>query len=180
MRAVSSFSGVAMSIPITVAGQQAVPHDTRRRVMAIIAGSSGNLVEWYDFYVYSFCALYFAPALLPQGDQTAQLLSAAGVFAAGFLMRPIGGWFFGRYADRQGRRAAMVLSVLMMLRRFAGDRDPATHEHIGAAAAVLLVLARLLQGPVGRRRIWHQRHLYERSGSGETPRLLSPPSSMSR
>jgi MHS family alpha-ketoglutarate permease-like MFS transporter len=135
-----------MSIPITVAGQQAVPHDTRRRVMAIIAGSSGNLVEWYDFYVYSFCALYFAPAFFPQGDQTAQLLSAAGVFAAGFLMRPIGGWFFGRYADRQGRRAAMVLSVLMMCGGSLVIAILPTHEHIGAAAAVLLVLARLLQG----------------------------------
>jgi len=123
-----------------------VPHDTRRRVMAIVAGSSGNLVEWFDFYVYSFCALYFAPAFFPKGDTTTQLLNAAGVFAAGFLMRPIGGWFFGRFADRQGRRAAMVLSVLMMCAGSLVIAVLPTYEQIGATAAVLLVLARLLQG----------------------------------
>ncbi|MCW0235089.1 MAG: MFS family transporter [Ferrovibrio sp.] len=124
----------------------AAQHETRRRVMAIVAGSSGNLVEWYDFYVYSFCALYFAPAFFPKGDTTTQLLSAAGVFAAGFLMRPIGGWFFGRFADRQGRRAAMVLSVLMMCGGSLLIAVLPTYETIGAAAAVLLVIARLLQG----------------------------------
>ena len=135
-----------MSTTTTVAGAEAVPQDTRRRVMAIVAGSSGNLVEWYDFYVYSFCALYFAPAFFPQGDRTTQLLSAAGVFAAGFLMRPIGGWFFGRYADRSGRRAAMVLSVLMMCGGSLLIAVLPTYSTLGAAAAVLLVLARLLQG----------------------------------
>src|SRR6478609_3643570 len=90
------------------------PSDTRRRIFAIVGASSGNLVEWYDFYVYSFCALYFAPAFFPSGDRTSQLLPAAGVFAAGFLVRPIGGWFFGRLADRRGRRFAMMASVLLM------------------------------------------------------------------
>ena len=88
--------------------------DTRRRIMAIVGASSGNLVEWFDFYVYSFCALYFAPAFFPKGDTTTQLLNTAGVFAAGFLMRPIGGWFFGRLADKRGRRFAMMVSVFMM------------------------------------------------------------------
>jgi MFS transporter, MHS family, alpha-ketoglutarate permease len=77
--------------------------ETRRRIWAIVGGSSGNLVEWYDFYVYSFTALYFASEFFPAGDQTTQLLNAAGVFAAGFLMRPIGSWFFGRIADKRGR-----------------------------------------------------------------------------
>src|SRR5881396_1030472 len=62
--------------------------DTGRRIWAIVGGSSGNLVEWYDFYVYSFTALYFASEFFPAGDQTTQLLNAAGVFGAGFLMRP--------------------------------------------------------------------------------------------
>lgn len=73
-------------------------HDTRRRVFAIVASASGNLVEWYDFYVYSFGALYFASQFFPAEDQTSQLLNAAAIFAAGFLMRPIGGWLFGRIA----------------------------------------------------------------------------------
>src|SRR3979409_402726 len=85
-----------------------------RRVRAIIAGSSGNLVEWYDFYVYSFTALYFAAEFFPKGDQTTQLLNAAGVFAAGFLMRPIGSWLFGYLADKRGRRFSMMSSVILM------------------------------------------------------------------
>lgn len=86
----------------------------RQRVWAIVAGASGNLVEWYDFYAYSFFALYFAPLFFPSGDTTAQLLKTAGIFAAGFLMRPLGSWYFGRHADRVGRRSAMVRSVLLM------------------------------------------------------------------
>src|SRR5437588_12720355 len=85
-----------------------------RRVWAIVGGSSGNLVEWYDFYVYSFTALYFASEFFPKGDQTTQLLNAAGVFAAGFLMRPIGSWLFGTLADKKGRRFSMMAAVILM------------------------------------------------------------------
>ena len=101
------------------AGRRATPGraraaDTARRIRAIVASASGNLVEWYDFYVYSFTALYFAGQFFPGEDQTGQLLNAAGVFAAGFLMRPLGGWLFGRVADRRGRRTAMLVSVGLM------------------------------------------------------------------
>ena len=120
--------------------------DTMRRVKAIVASSSGNLVEWYDFYVYSFCTLYFAPAFFPSGDATTQLLNAAGVFAAGFLMRPIGGWLFGRLGDRMGRRFAMMLSVLMMCGGSLLIAVLPTYASIGTAAPVLLLLARLAQG----------------------------------
>src|SRR3990167_11376977 len=78
--------------------------DTARRLKAIFVGSSGNLVEWFDFYTYSAFALYFAGAFFPAASQTAQLLNAAAIFAVGFLMRPIGGWLFGHFADRHGRR----------------------------------------------------------------------------
>jgi MHS family alpha-ketoglutarate permease-like MFS transporter len=120
--------------------------ETRRRIWAIVGGSSGNLVEWYDFYVYSFTALYFASEFFPAGDQTTQLLNAAGIFAAGFLMRPIGSWLFGRIADKRGRRVSMMIAVVMMC---AGSLMVAvlpTHATIGVAAPVLLLLARLLQG----------------------------------
>src|SRR3954469_11130431 len=73
---------------------RAARSDTSKRIRAIVAGSSGNLVEWFDFYVYSFTALYFASQFFPKGDQTTQLLNTAGVFAAGFLMRPVGSWLF--------------------------------------------------------------------------------------
>ena len=120
--------------------------DTRRRVLAIVGASSGNLVEWFDFYVYSFCAIYFAPAFFPSGDRTTQLLNTAGVFAAGFLMRPIGGWFFGRLADKHGRKRSMLISVLMMCGGSLVIAVLPTYAQIGAAAPVLLLVARLLQG----------------------------------
>ena len=84
------------------------------RLRSIVSGSIGNLIEWYDWYAYAAFALYFAPAFFPEGDLTAQLLSTAAVFAVGFLVRPLGGWLLGAYADRHGRKAALVLSVLMM------------------------------------------------------------------
>src|SRR5262252_10577526 len=112
--------------------------DTGRRIWAIVGGSSGNLVEWYDFYVYAFTALYFASEFFPSGNQTSQLLNAAGVFAAGFLMRPIGSWLFGRIADKRGRRTSMMIAVIMMC---AGSLLVAvlpTYATIGVAAPFLL------------------------------------------
>ncbi|MQR02380.1 MFS family transporter [Glaciimonas soli] len=122
------------------------PHDTRKRIFAIVGASSGNLVEWFDFYVYSFCAIYFAPAFFPHQNPTVQLLQTAGVFAAGFLMRPIGGWLFGRIADRRGRKTAMMISVLMMCGGSLLIACLPTYAMIGVAAPLLLLLARLLQG----------------------------------
>jgi MHS family alpha-ketoglutarate permease-like MFS transporter len=121
-------------------------HDTRRRIFAIVGASSGNLVEWFDFYVYSFTALYFAPAFFPSGNTTTQLLNTAGVFAAGFLMRPIGGWFFGRLADKRGRRTAMMVSVFMMCGGSLVIALLPTYAQIGALAPALLLVARLFQG----------------------------------
>lgn len=84
-----------------------------KRIFAIVGASSGNLVERFDSYVYAFCAIYFAPAFFPSDDPTVQLLNTAGVLAAGFLMRPIGGWIFGRLADRHGRKNSLMISVLI-------------------------------------------------------------------
>lgn len=120
--------------------------DTRRRVWAIIGASSGNLVEWFDFYVYSFCSLYFAHIFFPAGNTTTQLLQTAGVFAAGFLMRPIGGWLFGRIADRHGRKTSMLISVCMMCLGSLVIACLPGYETIGTWAPALLLLARLFQG----------------------------------
>src|SRR5215217_5295620 len=86
----------------------------RRRLTNIIGGSIGNLVEWFDWYVYSAFALYFAHAFFPKGDQTAQLLQTAAVFAVGFVIRPVGAWAMGIYADHKGRKAGLTLSVSLM------------------------------------------------------------------
>lgn len=120
--------------------------DTRRRVWAIVGASSGNLVEWFDFYVYSFCSLYFAHIFFPSGNTTTQLLQTAGVFAAGFLMRPIGGWLFGRIADRKGRKTSMLISVCMMCIGSLVIACLPGYDTIGTWAPALLLLARLFQG----------------------------------
>ena len=122
------------------------PHEKRDRILAIVGASSGNLVEWFDFYVYAFTSIYFAHAFFPKGDPTVQLLNTAGVFAAGFLMRPIGGWLFGRIADKQGRKTAMMISVLMMCGGSLAIAFMPTYETIGVMAPTLLLLARLFQG----------------------------------
>ena len=116
------------------------------RLKAILGGSAGNLVEWYDWYVYSAFTLYFAPVFFPAANRTAQLLSAAGVFAVGFLMRPVGAWIMGIYADRRGRKAGLTLSVTLMCIGSLVIAATPGYARIGFAAPVLLVLARLLQG----------------------------------
>jgi MHS family alpha-ketoglutarate permease-like MFS transporter len=116
------------------------------RLRAILGGSAGNLVEWYDWFAYSSFTLYFAPAFFPKGDRTAQLLQAAAVFALGFLARPVGAWLMGLYADRLGRRAALTASVaLMCLGSLIIALCPG-YAKIGAAAPIVLLLARVLQG----------------------------------
>jgi metabolite-proton symporter len=120
--------------------------DRRQRIWAIFGSSSGNLVEWFDFYAYAFTALYFAPAFFPKGNQTTQLLQTAAVFAIGFLMRPIGGYVFGFIADKYGRKNSMMISVLMMCAGSLAIAVMPTYATIGAAAPVLLLLARMVQG----------------------------------
>ncbi|MFE8583817.1 MFS transporter [Sphingomonas sp. NCPPB 2930] len=118
----------------------------RERLKAIIGGSTGNLVEWFDWYVYSAFTLYFAPHFFPSEDRTAQLLSAAAVFAVGFIMRPIGAWVMGIYADRKGRKAGLSLSVTLMCLGSLIIAVTPGYATIGIAAPALLVLARLMQG----------------------------------
>lgn len=117
-----------------------------QRLKAIIGGSIGNLVEWYDWYAYSAFSLYFSGAFFPEQDETAQLLNTAGIFAVGFLMRPIGGWMFGGIADKIGRKRAMTLSVLLMSLGSLLIALTPTYHSIGVLAPVLLLIARLLQG----------------------------------
>lgn len=116
------------------------------RIRAIIGGSIGNLVEWYDWYVYAAFSLYFAKVFFPAGNQTAQLLNAAAVFAVGFFVRPLGSWLIGIYADRAGRRAALVVSMIAMgVGSLTIGLTPG-YDRIGVFAPVILVVARVLQG----------------------------------
>lgn len=131
---------------VSMTSERSDATSTNSRLKSIIGGSTGNLVEWFDWYVYAAFTLYFAPHFFPSESQTAQLLSAAAVFAVGFIMRPIGAWIMGIYADRKGRKAGLALSVTLMC---AGSLIIALtpgYETIGIVAPALLVLARLMQG----------------------------------
>ncbi|MET0677597.1 MAG: MFS transporter [Bradyrhizobium sp.] len=120
--------------------------DVKRRVKAIFIGSIGNLVEWYDFYAYTAFALYFAPAFFPNSDPVVQQLNAAVLFAATFLMRPLGGWLFGFIADRHGRRLSLTLSVVCMCFGSLIIAVTPTYATIGIAAPAILALARIIEG----------------------------------
>ncbi|NBD08913.1 MFS transporter [Corallococcus silvisoli] len=118
----------------------------RQRLRSIFGGSVGNLIEWYDFYVYSAFSLYFAQAFFPDADPVVRQLNTAGVFALGFLIRPVGGWVMGLYADQRGRRSALTLSVSLMCLGSLVIAVCPTYARIGVLAPAVLMLARLLQG----------------------------------
>lgn len=123
------------------------PEDLRRkRRMALVGGSLGNLVEWYDWFVYASFAIYFADSFFPGDNPTTQLMNTAGIFAVGFLMRPVGGWVLGRAADRHGRKSALTLTVTMMSVAALLIAVAPTYGQAGYFGAVVLLLARLLQG----------------------------------
>jgi len=119
---------------------------TANRIKSIIGGSLGNLVEWYDWYVYTAFSLYFSAAFFPKSSEVVQLLNTSGIFAIGFLMRPIGGWLFGTYADRNGRKTALNLSVTLMSVGSLLIAIIPGYKEIGIAAPVILLLARMIQG----------------------------------
>lgn len=117
-----------------------------KRLRAILVGSAGNLVEWFDFYCYSAFALYFASAFFPAQDPTAQMMSTAGIFALGFFVRPIGGILFGRIGDRLGRKKALMTSVILMCFGSLLIACAPTYATAGILSPCILLLARLLQG----------------------------------
>ncbi|MDP3561987.1 MAG: MFS transporter [Legionellaceae bacterium] len=119
---------------------------TADRLKSIIRGSIGNLIEWYDWYVYAAFSIYFAKSFFPNGNLTAQLLNTSAIFAVGFFMRPVGGWLMGSYADRKGRKKALIASVMLMCVGSLIIAVTPSFSSIGVAAPVLLVVARLLQG----------------------------------
>ncbi|HEM7878287.1 TPA: MFS transporter [Burkholderia contaminans] len=119
----------------------------RRGAMRSIAGGSiGNLIEWYDFHVYTTFSIFFAASFFPRENRTIQLLSTAAIFAIGFLLRPVGSWLIGLYADRRGRRSALTLSVILMCAGSLAIGLCPTYPQIGMAAPLVLLLARLVQG----------------------------------
>lgn len=121
-------------------------YSQKRVTSNIIKGSLGNMIEWFDWYIYASFAIYFAGSFFPDGDQTVELLSAAAIFAVGFLMRPFGSFIMGKYADKKGRRAALTLSVSIMASGSLLIAIIPTYSSIGVFAPLLLVCIRLVQG----------------------------------
>jgi MHS family alpha-ketoglutarate permease-like MFS transporter len=126
-------------------GPMRVPVSTPRAISNTIKGSAGNLVEWYDVYIYTVFAVYFEAQFFDSADKNSTIYVYA-IFAVTFLMRPVGSWFFGRYADRRGRRAALTVSVTLMSACSFVVAIMPTREVIGIWAAVILIVARLVQG----------------------------------
>ncbi|MCI3274893.1 MFS transporter [Streptomyces cylindrosporus] len=112
----------------------------------MIGGSVGNMIEWYDWFVYSTFSVYFASAFFPEGNSTAQLLRTAGIFAVGFFMRPVGGWLLGRIGDRKGRKSALTTTVTLMSLSAILIAIAPTYDQVGYFGAAVLLVARLLQG----------------------------------
>src|ERR1700742_877137 len=131
--------------PSALTGPTRAPTSTRRAVLNTIRGSAGNLVEWYDVYVYTVFASYFEAQFFDKNDTNSTVYIYA-IFAVTFVMRPVGSWFFGRYADRRGRKAALMLSITVMSTCSFVVAVMPTREILGYWAAVILILARLVQG----------------------------------
>jgi MHS family proline/betaine transporter-like MFS transporter len=126
--------------------QMTIPRAAAQHRWQVIAGTVGNVMEWYDFAVYGYFVPVIARHFFPASDPTTSLIAAFGAFAAGFLMRPLGGVVFGQIGDRLGRKAALTLSVLAMaIPTFLIGILP-DHAVIGPAATMLLVLCRMVQG----------------------------------
>ena len=126
-------------------GQVAAEHN-KPPAKAIAAAVAGNALEFYDFIIYSFFAVYIAQSFFPIGDRYTSLLASVAVFGVGFFTRPLGGLLIGAYADRKGRRAAMVLTVTLITLGTLGLAATPSYEKIGIAAPIIVVIARMIQG----------------------------------
>jgi MHS family proline/betaine transporter-like MFS transporter len=113
---------------------------------AVLATSIGNALEWFDLVVYGFFAVVISKLFFPAGNETVSLLLTLGTFGVSFFMRPLGAIVIGAYADRAGRKAALTLSILLMMLGTAIIVVLPTYQQIGIAAPLILVLARLMQG----------------------------------
>lgn len=118
----------------------------RERLKTQVGGAWGNILEWYDFSVYGAFAVVIGQLFFPTDNPVTALLSGFAVFAVGYIMRPLGGAFFGLLGDRVGRKRALILSVgLMTIPTMLVGLLP-TYDQIGILAPILLVVLRLIQG----------------------------------
>ena len=137
---------MTLSAPVELpATSQAVPRKKGFRKL-IVAVSIGNALEWYDISSYGYFAVYVARAFFPNSDPTVSLLLTFGTFALAFLVRPIGGVLLGSYADRHGRKASLMISIVLMTFGTLAIAIMPTYETIGILAPIAVLVARLVQG----------------------------------
>jgi MFS family permease len=133
-----------MSGTSTVGTTQEVPH--RLPVKTLVAASIGNAIEWYDWTVYATFVVYFSTQFFPKDDPSLALIQSTATYAVAFFFRPVGGWLLGRFADVRGRKAAMILTILLMAGGSLAIGILPTFEQVGWLAPILLLLARISQG----------------------------------
>lgn len=124
----------------------AVPISRPAAWRAVVAASIGNALEWFDLVVYGFFAVVISKLFFPSGNDSVSILLTLGTFGVSFFMRPLGAIVLGAYADRAGRKAALTLSILLMMMGTFIIAVLPTYSSIGVAAPLILVLARLMQG----------------------------------
>ena len=112
----------------------------------VVAAVLGNALEFYDFAAYAFFAVYIGQAFFPASTPFASLLLSLGAFGVGYVFRPLGGVLIGAFADRAGRRPAMLLTIVLITSGTVGLALTPSYSSIGLAAPVIVVLCRLVQG----------------------------------
>ena len=146
-----------------------IPKDFRR---VIVAAAVGNVIEWYDFYIFGSLAAVLSVKFFEQSHPVAALLSTIALFTAGFLIRPLGAFLFGWMGDRVGRKYTFLLTLTGMGLGTGGIGLIPTYAEIGLTAAVPPLRLADDPGPVPGRRVWRRHHLRRRARARRTPRLL--------
>src|SRR5215475_1691295 len=135
---------MAVSAEADLGGLAQAPHKNIARL--VIATSLGNALEWFDISVYAYFAVYISKAFFPNDDQTTSLLLTFGTFGLAYLARPIGGIVLGAYADRHGRKASLLISIILMTFGTLAVAVMPTFDTIGILAPIAVITARLVQG----------------------------------
>src|SRR3954451_17949439 len=118
----------------------------RLPVRTLVSASIGNAVEWFDWTVYATFLVYFSTQFFPKENEELALIGATSAYALAFFLRPLGGWLLGRYADLRGRKAGMLLTILLMAGGSLAIAVLPTYSSVCWLAPILLLLARIAQG----------------------------------
>src|SRR5579863_10780477 len=135
-----------MSVSVPVESSEVAKVGDKNITKLIVATSIGNALEWYDITLYGYFALYVSKAFFPNDDQATSLLLTFGTFGLAYLARPIGGVVLGAYADRHGRKASLLISIVLMTLGTLMVAVMPTYGTIGILAPIAVLLARLVQG----------------------------------